>query len=143
MVEGIKDRVFGSGATTDGQLMEAYSTSPNSFERSDFDNKSAFTAGRGKSMYLPQGYRQLREIQGKEVSFINLDYTGKMKNDLKAQSAGNTVKILFSTRRSTGLRATHERRFGPVFSASDRERDALTLAVVKQVNAKTLEILSN
>lgn len=143
MLEGIKDRVFGHGATTDGQLMEAYSTKPTSFQRSDFDDKGAFTAGKGKSMFLPQGYRQLRQIQGKEVGYINLDYTGKMKNDLKTQSSGNAVKILFSTKRSAGLRVLHERRFGDVFPASTNEREVYTAGVVANVNKKTLEILSN
>lgn len=142
MIQSIKTRVFEHGTTTDGQLMEAYSTKPASYLRSDFDNKSAFTAGRGKSMFLPQGYRQLRQIQGKQVSFINLDYTGKMKDALKTQTSGNTVKVLFSTKRAKGLAAQHELRFGPIFSASEQEREALTQAIEPVVARKTIDTLT-
>lgn len=142
MLESIKTRVFEHGTTTDGQLMEAYSTKPASFQRSDFDNKSSFTAGRGKSMFLPQGYRQLREIQGKQVNFINLDYTGKMKDALQIKSTKNTVTILFTTRRSGGLAAQHEKRFGPVFSASEQEREDMDIAVSANLKEKVLTVLT-
>lgn len=142
MLDSIKTRVFEHGATTDGQLMEAYSTKPASFSRSEFDDKSAFKAGRGKSMYLPQGYRQLREIQGKQVSYINLDYTGKFKDSYKVQTSGNTARLLLTTRRGGSLRFMHEQRFGPILSANETERTALTEAIKVSVDKKTIETLT-
>ena len=79
-----KDRIFGRGEMSDGSKIGDYSTKPSYFTKDSFiranafkpqgkKNKGNFKNGeQRKSMYLPGGYSEFRDIQGRENEFVNL-----------------------------------------------------------------------
>jgi hypothetical protein len=98
----IMRRVFNDGKATQGGFIGSYSTKPLAVGRKSFTRQSswnqvfaakkyAWTTIRGKKTkagkpvrlkVLPGGYKQLRSIQGKDVSTVNLDYSGKLKGSM-------------------------------------------------------------
>lgn len=97
-------RLFDEGEGAQGKLGN-YSTEPNYFTKSQFKKTGAFR-GKGKtgetkkkngepykSMYLEDGYKELREIQGYESGFVNLQYSKDLRNDFSTglKIKGDTV----------------------------------------------------
>ena len=141
MMQAIKTRVFEQGTTTDGEQMQEYSSRPFTFLRKDFINKSAFS-GQGDSMFLPGGYKQLREIQGLQTSFIDLKYSGRFRADYKMRTSANKVFFMLASNRATRLRFTHEIRFGQFLEANQMEIDAYSKIVVDFVGLKVTDTLT-
>ena len=86
------------------------------------------------SMYLKEGYKELREIQGMDVDKINIKYSGNliMKNYVSGTQGLNTVLLGLTTYEDAKKREGLEARFGPILSGTDEE-----LAVYEQeVNEK-------
>lgn len=97
-------RVFVEGEDSNNQLLGTYSEKPNYYTKEQFVRKSAFK-GQGKdgsttfkvvtrsrkSMYLPQGYKQLRQIQARPTDKVNLDYSGSLKNAYRVFKFGSSV----------------------------------------------------
>ena len=93
-------RLFDEGEGAQGKLGK-YSTDAQYFTKKQFKNKGAFKAkgktGKTKfengephqSMYLEQGYQELKQIQGYESSFVNLTYSSDLRNDF---STGMVIK---------------------------------------------------
>lgn len=52
-------------------------------------NQEGFNFEERKSMYLPGGYKELRNIQGKDISKVNITYRGDLMNDYQ-QAVGDT-----------------------------------------------------
>lgn len=97
-------RVFVDGEDSNNQQLGEYSEKPKYFSKEQFVRKSAFK-GQGKdgsttfkvvtrprkSMYLPQGYKQLRQIQARPTEKVNLDYSGSLKNAYRVFKFGESV----------------------------------------------------
>lgn len=141
MLEAIKVRVFEHGTTTDGVQMQQYSQKPWTAQRKDFVVKSAFQ-GTGNSMFLPGGYKQLRDIQGFQTSFIDLKYSGKFKEDYKLRASGNKVVFVLGSFRSQKLRFQHEIRFGAFLYANETEIKNFSKIVVDFVDMKVVQTLT-
>jgi len=93
-------RLFDEGEGAQGKL-GTYSTDEGYFTKKQFKNKGAFKA-KGKtgetkfengephkSMFLADGYKELKQIQGYESSFVNLQYSKDLRNDF---STGMMIK---------------------------------------------------
>lgn len=132
------DRLFEKGQGADGKL-GAYSTEGAYFTKKQFKNKGAFKAkgktGKTKfedgtphtSMFLDQGYKELKEIQGYEGAFVNLQYSKDLRNDFSTglsirddkvvavvKRKGNSEKIEWLTAKygaKTFKLTTEERQF--------------------------------
>lgn len=97
LLANVKNRVVRDGKNSDNAQIGNYSTTAIYVEPSQFINKGAFkpqgknTVGaRGKkrtvkpngqqrkTMYLPNGYKELRDIQGRESDKVNLFYRGDL-----------------------------------------------------------------
>ena len=128
-------RVFVDGKDSDGQLLGTYSEKPNYFSKEKFVRKSAFKAqGKNgdtafkvvtrqrKTMYLPQGYKQLREVQARPTDHVNLDYSGSLKNAYRVFKFGSEVLL------GQNDRVEHEKiqglteRFSEFQSLTDEEK---------------------
>lgn len=93
-------RLFNEGEGAQGKL-GTYSTEAGYFSKNQFKNKGAFRAkGKSgktkfengephKSMYLEDGYKELKQVQGYESSFVNLTYSSDLRNDI---STGMKIK---------------------------------------------------
>ena len=97
-------RVFVDGVQSDGSKIGSYSARPNYFGSKAFIQQSKFKPiGKNgetkfktvtkprKSMYLKNGYKELRDIQGRPVNTINLDYTGSLKRAYRVFKFGDSV----------------------------------------------------
>jgi len=120
LLENVKNRIINQGENTQGGKIGQYSTKPMYASKEQFDKKSAFkplkkkyvstdakapktVKGRkvlatvftaeGKTMYLQQGYKELRQIQGKRVDIVNLEYRGDLMRSYQ-QEVVNTGIIV-------------------------------------------------
>lgn len=85
-------RVFNTGRATNARSIGNYSTKPTLVGAKSFVNKTAWnrvfkdknlrwvTKGKKRLKLLPGGYRMIRSIEGKEVAYVNLQRTGKLKS---------------------------------------------------------------
>ncbi len=94
-----------------------------------------------QSMYLPNGYKQLREIQGRESDFVNSEYTGDTLNSLQAGRSGGSVVVGFVNERASIIRKAMEKRYGKRIYSGGKDdfttyKTALnkeTAAIIKQL----------
>lgn len=77
-----------------------------------------------KTMYLPNGYRQLRDIQGMQVQFVNMHYSGRMVKDYIMQKEGQHVVLGINTERSAKIYDGLSGRFGKFFTATSEEQQS-------------------
>lgn len=97
-------RVFVQGLDSNNSELGTYSEKPNYYSKEQFVRKSSFKAqGKNgdtafkvvtrprKTMYLPQGYKQLREVQARPTDKVNLDYSGSLKNAYRVFKFGSSV----------------------------------------------------
>lgn len=99
-----KDRIFGRGEMSDGSKIGNYSTEPAYFTKDSFIRVNAFkpqgkkskeskfkNGNQRQSMYLPGGYSEFRDIQGRENEFVNLKFGGSMERGFRVYKFGNEV----------------------------------------------------
>jgi len=91
-----------------------------------------------KSMYLQNGYQQLKAVQGLEADFVNLSYSGDLRNDLTqnlvAADDGFTSGVTSATnaQKIAGLMA----RYGnDLFDLTDDEKQFFKTTVTRLVTA--------
>lgn len=87
-------RVFNVGRATNGRNIGNYSTKTTLVGAKSFVNKTAWnrvfknknfkwvTKNKKRLKVLPGGYRMIRSIEGKEVAYVNLQRTGKLKSSM-------------------------------------------------------------
>lgn len=92
-------------------------------------------------MYLPGGYRELRQIQGRQTSYVNLDYTGSLRTSLETSVQNNSVVLgIVSGSDSDNIAKRYglEARYGkPIFSVSREEADLF----VRKFTGEIFEIM--
>lgn len=103
-----RERLYGNGVDGDNTKIGAYSTKEMYASKKVFKNKGGFRAqgkkskkpfangNERKSMYLNQGYKQLRQVQGYESGYVNLHYSGDLFTDtsgLKIDGESVVVKV--------------------------------------------------
>lgn len=136
----VKNRIMLDGENTQGGQIGQYSTKPMYASKEQFDKPSAFkpikkkyvstdakapktAKGRnvlatvhtetGKTMYLREGYRELRQIQGKRVDKVNLNYRGDLMREYVSNPVSDTViEQGLLTEMSKKKREGNEKRFG-------------------------------
>lgn len=82
-----------------------------------------------KTMYLPQGYKQLREIQALRTDTIDLQYRKDLIKSFQIGREGQAYLIGFTEIRESQKRLQLENRFGPIFYATDKEKKTYLDAV--------------
>lgn len=108
-----QSRVFEQGLNSDGEQIGEYSEKPGYYSKEKFIQKEAFKpqGKRGfkgerlkqtgsefiivkknpKTMYLKKGYKELRDIQGRPVDKVNLDYSNSLKKAYRVFQFGDVV----------------------------------------------------
>jgi len=138
-------RIFEDGKNGNGVKIGNYSTDEMYAGVRKFNNKGRFRP-KGKSgavkfkngnvrktMYLKNGYKELRQLQGYESSFVNLQYTGDLMTDFtKVKPVGD--KVIVSVSRGINDKKIQgiENRYGKsVFKHTKDERKKFTEKVTK------------
>lgn len=133
LLASIKNRIIQDGQKSDGSKIGNYSAKPAYFEKQQFIQKGKFkgigktgqtkytNGAMHKSMYLPGGYKQLRDIQGRPTNQINEFYTGDTMLAYQMQSKDKEVLLGLVNERAAKIRHGQEKMFGRIFSATDDE----------------------
>lgn len=166
----IKQRIQNEGKNSYGSAIGQYSTTPIYATRDQFDKSSAFkpTGKDGtkktavtqiskrktkkvaiksdfterKSMYLPEGYKQLRSIQGKQTAFVDLTYRNDLLLDYKSEATENAVLLGFTQKLQSLKRQGQEKRFGgKIFAATTNELSDYNKEVAEETGLLTKKIL--
>lgn len=96
-----------------------------------------------KSMYLPNGYKQLRQIQGKGIEFIDETYTGSTMASYILEPIDNGAVIGFDNEKASIIRKAQEKRFGKIFYAQNSEMEAYNKEVQAGMKDIILKLLKN
>jgi len=98
-----------------------------------------------RSMYLPEGYKELRSIQGLRTDIMNFKYRGDLISSYQMQRVAETVLLGLTTEESAKKREGLEKRFGPVFYATGAEikryNDRVTF-LLQRLTVNTLQGIS-
>ena len=155
-------RIFDTGEKATGKI-GSYATTPMYAGAKQFSKPAAFQpsgkpsqkvntkkskapAGTGffkngkqrRSMYLRNGYRQLRSVQGLESSFVNLSYTADLRNDLTqhlVNTAGTFTSGVSSAMNAQKLGALKEKYGHDLFELNTAEREFFMTAVKQLLNS--------
>ena len=137
------ERLFEKGIGGDGAKVGSYSTEPMYASKKQFRNTGAFKAqgktgkkkeGR-KSMYLAGGYKQLRQVQGYESSYVNLFYYGDLYGEMnKLTVEKDTVVVRLSReinkKKVDGLREKYGKE---TFQHTKKEKEQFAKDVSKML----------
>jgi len=74
-----------------------------------------------KTMYLKEGYKELRDVQGLRTDITNFKYSGDLLESYQSQLTVQTVLLGLTSELSAKKRAGLEAKKGRVFYASDKE----------------------
>lgn len=153
LLAGIINRVVNDGRNSSDQNIGSYSSKPSYYEQNQFVKKSAFKpqgktgksqtkAGKmHKSMYLPGGYKQLRDIQGRPTDKVNLNYSGSTMASYQLQPLKDAVVIGFVNEKSSRVRKALEKKYGRSYYATQKEMDNYNKEVAEESKKLTLQIL--
>lgn len=117
----IKKRIFEDGLDSNGNIIaQSYSTKPITVQKDVFIKPAAFKGK--KTMKLNYGYKELRYIQGLATSRVNLDYSGKLKNNLRVARSQKSIVIgVNSNDEAIKARILEEKYKTKIFGFSQQE----------------------
>lgn len=154
MLAEYKERIFSDGKDSNGAKIGDYSRTEQYFNKEQFVRKGAFRAqgktGKKKhdngvpykSMYLQEGYYQLRSIQGRDVSGKNYNYSGSLSRAIQVYKTETGVAIgIAEKRESIKLRANENRDGKNVSGATDKELQIFGYELVEAVRVKIEQLL--
>lgn len=152
LLANIKNRIVRDKKNSSGGPIGTYSTKPMYASQKQFDKKSAFKplGKKGptkKTMYLPSGYKQLRDIQGKPTDGVNVNYTGSTNLSYQLQAKGKEVLLGFTDQESSKIRqglenGTRGRKgYGKIYYATQQEIANYNKNVAEDTKELTLKIL--
>lgn len=157
MLDKMRLRLFQEGISGDGNKTGSYSTSPMYASKSVFvgsgfspQGKNAKKTASGKlakvsenkkdgaqrkSMYLAGGYKELRQVQGKETAFVNLQYSGLLFTDFsKLAVVKDTVVSKVGTKESSDKLKWLSDKYGKdTFQHTKEEREFFKKEVQKNL----------
>lgn len=122
-----KNRIIRDGKNSDNGTIGSYNTKPGYYGKEQFNKKGSFKGvGKNggtpqKTMYLPQGYKQLRDIQGKPTDKVNENYSGQTNLDFQLGQEPNAIVIGFVTQRSSKIRKGQELKRGKIWTPTKQE----------------------
>lgn len=145
----IKNRILLKGEKTDGGDIGHYGTKAAYYSRKQFVKQGAFK-GTGKpmegkkkgkkgnkTMYLKDGYYQLRDIQGMPNDKVRVNYTGETMLSFQLTSDGSQVLIGFTTERSSNIRGWMEKKYGTIYSPSVSETERYREQIITRIKTIT------
>lgn len=146
------DRIFGQGKDSTGGKIGSYSTKPYYADKESFIRKGSFkpvgkygdkkfTTGKKKgqphqSMYLKGGYKEFRDIQGRQTQAVDLKLSGSLFNAIVLAQENNTTLIGITSQRESNKRKGNEKHFGkPIFKPAKSDVAIFEQALIDEVQA--------
>lgn len=150
----IKNRIVLDGKDSNNSKIGNYSTRPAYYTREQFDRRSSFS-GRGKnasgnfkngkqrkSMYFSDGYKGLRNVQGKPTNTMVLNYSGSTMVAYQQSANDREVVQGMTTQLASEIRKGHESRLGKnIYRASKIELEDYNKRVAEDFQMLNLNIL--
>lgn len=154
LLASLKNRIVVDGKNSSGLDIGSYSTKSAYYNKERFDRKSSFKA-RGKenkgdfqngkkrtSMYFSDGYKGLRNEQGKPSDKMVLNYTGSTMVAYQQNERDDEVVQGMTTEKAADIRQGHEDKRGAIYKASNKELEDYNNNVVKEMQRLNIEILT-
>lgn len=147
----IKNRIAVEGKDSSGGSIGQYSTKAAYFTKEQFVKKSAFRgqgkAGKkkgvtNKSMYIPDGYKGLRDIQGRPTDKMNYDYSGDTLAAYQMEANNKEVLLGLINQRAADIRKHLEQKRGKAFTATSEEIADYDKEVAEEFRLLTLKIFN-
>jgi len=142
-----QDRVHLAGKDTKGKSIGQYSTKPTLIGASSFTTKGAarkvlgskkkrralqWRKVKGNNLaVLPGGYKEIRRIEGRETSKVNLDRTGKLRNSLRIIGKAKVFSVGFNAYGSR-LSRWMEEKYGERIWGISRSDDKVINDILKR-----------
>lgn len=95
-----------------------------------------------KSMYLAEGYSELRQIQGLRIDIVNLTYRGDLLMSYQMQKISQYVLLGLTEESSVLKRSGLEKKYGDVFHGTSAEIERYISRVNFSMSRLTRGILS-
>lgn len=154
MLADIINRIELDGKTSDGKPIGSYSKEEGWYTRDEFLQRTKFRAvgkrrektksgavGKRRkktksTMYLSQGYYELREMQGLPVETVNLAYTRDTNSRLRSHVdlSARTAEIGFSTEHAALVAEGNEEKYGAkIYTPGDQEMAKFAEEVIEGI----------
>lgn len=96
-----------------------------------------------QGMYLPEGYKELRDIQGLRTDITNMSYSGKMLSDYVQVREGDTVLLGINDKLSADKYLGNTARRGYFLQASAKEIEDYIKQTTFAITRLTVGLLKN
>jgi len=161
----IKKRIFNKGLDASNEKLGVYSEKPFYATKEDFKVKSgAFkpsgvnsgTTKSGKprkqstkfsskqkrlTMFIPKGYKQIRQLQGLQGAYVDLEYTGSLLKSIQLNTSNEQEPVLgIYAPKEIEVADKLEERYGVIFSPSQDERNVIIDAMKAEYKLVIKEI---
>ena len=133
----LKERVFNNGQAADGSRIGTYSTELGRYGASAFAVKSKFKPNPNRrTVTLPDGYAELRSLNGRQTGYVDLQYTGSLLLSIKTTATGDGHAVAIMNDREAAIADGNEKRFGKtIFAAGTAETEAMQQAIELELQA--------
>lgn len=96
------------------------------------------------TMYLPNGYKELRDIQGRQTNFVDLTYRTDLMASFQMLREGNAVVIGFRTAEESRKRKALEDKYKKqIFSGSESELKEAAISFNEQFKDVAIKFYSS
>jgi 1-aminocyclopropane-1-carboxylate deaminase/D-cysteine desulfhydrase-like pyridoxal-dependent ACC family enzyme len=144
LLANIKNRIQREGKDSSGATMPPYSTKPAYYTRDKFVKKGSFkpkgksgkktfvNGNDHKSMYLANGYKEFREVQGRQTSKKDYTLSGDLMLSYVLGTSQNAILLGFNQEKQSKKRKGLEKQNGGnVFPATNSEMDDFNKGVIQ------------
>ena len=150
-----KNRIFVEGRATDGAGIGQYSTVPfyqNPTKLTGVSSAGVTPQGKTgqsrfkngnphKTRYLPQGYKELRELTGRQSGYVDLNFSGALERSIKVVQDAARAVIRYTSDFEAEKMTGNEERFGQlIHELSVGENEIGTTAAAEELRAILEEI---
>lgn len=133
-----KQRIFYEGLDSSGSAIGQYSVNPfyinpltlttvsaSGIAPEGKNGQKVFKNGNPhKTKYLTQGYKQLRDLTGRQSGTVDLNFSGSLFQSIKVTESGLNSAITYTNDELANIMEFNEERFGKEISTvSDNERE--------------------
>lgn len=143
-----KNRIFVDGKKADGSKIgdystkEMYATKEQFVKTSSFKNQGKTGKPTKSSMYLQNGYKQLRQIQGRRTDTMNMNYSEQVLLDYQMTVRNNEIVLGMVTERSSKIRNGQQEKRGDIWHSSQQEISDFEKNVTENTKVFQLKILN-
>jgi hypothetical protein len=133
-----KQRIFFNGLDTSGGAIGTYSVNPfyinplslttvsaSGIKPQGKNGQSVFKNGNPhKTKYLTQGYKELRELTGRQSGTVDLNFSGSLFQSIKVTENASVSAITYTNDEMANIMEFQEERFGKdISTVSTEERE--------------------